>query len=138
MNRQQQTTSLCGRLKLTAFEQGVERDIVDSRADVASELEHLGDVQASFYTGYLDEHWSVSLAFPSPLTYHQRDAASRTDSAPAHHRTDYRHQAILLPVGTDAGHSRATGRGASDPRREDHRARQDKAVHHGPGTLSRL
>jgi len=46
--------------------------------------------------------------------------------------------AIVLPVGTDAGHSRATGRGASDPRREDHRTRQDKAVHLEPGTLSGL
>ena len=64
--------------------------------------------------------------------------ASRTDAASTDHRLDHGYQAVVSPAGPDAGHSRATGRGTSDPRREDHRARQDKEVHPGPGTLSGL
>ena len=67
-----------------------------------------------------------------------RHVASRTDAASTDHRLDHGDQAIVLPVGADAGHSRATGRGTSDPRREDRRARQDKEVHPGPISLSGL
>ena len=65
-------------------------------------------------------------------------AASRTDAASTDYRLDHGHQAIVLPVGTDAGHPRTTGRGALGSCGEDHGARQGQAVHLGPGMLSGL
>jgi hypothetical protein len=78
------------------------------------------------------------LVFLTRLPTMAGHVVSRTDAASTDHRPDHGHPTIVLPVGTNAGYSRATGRSTSDTCGENPRARPLTPIHPRTFDLSGL